>query len=292
MTPHINFETINHLTLGRIGKFDVPCPLCGPYRKQRNQKLKTLRVWRKNPEWAGYCCAHCGEQGHARDGNTKPPSPIELQRIRAEADVSERAAIIERRDRAQWLWGQSLPINGSIAERYLREARRYAGPLPATLRFLPARDEFQPALIAAFCIPDEPEPGLLTVNRDCIVGVQLTRLAPDGSGKAGTDADKNTIGKFTGVPIVLAPVNDLLGLAIAEGIEDALSVHQANGLGSWACGGASRLPAIADAIPDYVEAVTIMVDNDQDGERKAGELEQRLAMRGIEITSIRLVGLQ
>jgi len=114
----------------------------------------------------------------------------------------------------------------------------------------------------------------------------------DGSGKAGTDSDKITIGRFVGIPIVLAPPNDLLGLAIAEGIEDALSVHQTTGLGAWASGGASRLPALADTIPDYIEAVTIMVDNDRDGEQKAGELEQRLAMRGIELNLIRMVGQQ
>ena len=34
-----------------------------------------------------------------------------------------------------------------------------------------------------------------------------------------------------GLPIVVAPVNDSLGLAITEGIEDALSVHEATGFG-------------------------------------------------------------
>ena len=62
-------------------------------------------------------------------------------------------------------------------------------------------------------------------------GVHITRLAADGSGKAGTDRDKFMRGLARGSPIVLAPPNDLLGLAITEGIEDALSVYAATGLG-------------------------------------------------------------
>jgi hypothetical protein len=42
------------------------------------------------------------------------------------------------------------------------------------------------------------------------------------------------IGRSIGFPIVLAPVNDGLGLSITEGIEDALSLHQATGLPQWA----------------------------------------------------------
>jgi DNA primase len=40
-------------------------------------------------------------------------------------------------DKAAWLWSQRKPIVGSIAEKYLRETRKYSGPLPATLAFLP-----------------------------------------------------------------------------------------------------------------------------------------------------------
>jgi hypothetical protein len=49
------------------------------------------------------------------------------------------------------------------------------------------------------------------------------------------------LGRSVGQPIVLAPVNDLGGLLIAEGIETTLACH-ASGLGLWAAGSASRLP--------------------------------------------------
>ena len=54
-----------------------------------------------------------------------------------------------------------------------------------------------------------------------------------------------TMGTRRGVPMVLAAPNDLLGLAVAEGAEEALTVHQFTGVGAWASGGASRLPALA-----------------------------------------------
>jgi hypothetical protein len=95
------------------------------------------------------------------------------------------------------------------------------------------------------------------------------------------------LGASLGSPIVLAPTNDLLGLAITEGIEDALSVHEATMLGAWAAGSASRLPALAEAIPAYVEEVTIMVDDDADGRRHAARLQDQLvAKRKIEVRSL------
>jgi Toprim domain len=82
---------------------------------------------------------------------------------------------------------------------------------------------------------------------------------------------------------VLAPPNDLLGLAITEGIEDALSVHEATGLGAWAAGSASFLPSIADSVPDYIECVTIYAHLDKAGQNGARGLAEALARRTIEV---------
>jgi hypothetical protein len=70
------------------------------------------------------------------------------------------------------------------------------------------------------------------------------------------------IGPSAGQPIVLAPVNDLLGLAITEGIEDGLAVHQATGLGVWAAGSATRMPALAHLVPSYIECITVYAHDD------------------------------
>src|SRR5262249_18661063 len=198
----------------------------------------------------------------------------------------------ERRqhDKARWLWSRRRPLAGSIAETYLREARRYSGPLPPTLGFLsPSKPEHHPAMIAAFALVDEPEPGALGKPHD-VGSVHLTLLKSDGSGKAEAKPDKLIIGSPTvkigdderGLPIVLAPPNDLLGLAITEGIEDALTAHQALGLGAWAAGSAGFMPKLADVVPSYIEVVTIFAHSDAAGERGARQLAAALRQRGIE----------
>ena len=185
--------------------------------------------------------------------------------------------------KARWLWLQRRPIAGTIAETYLRKARGYGGAIPATPGFMPARGEHAPALIAAFGMPAEPEPGKLAIADADVMAVQLVKLKPDGSGKADVGPNKIIVGKGAlGSPIVLAPPNDLLGLAICEGIEDALSIHEATGLGAWASGGAGRMPALADAVPDYIDCVTVIADDDDAGHRHAPDLAARLKARGFE----------
>lgn len=140
--------------------------------------------------------------------------------------------------------------------------------------------------MVAFGLPAELEPGALDIADDAVRGVQLTLLRPDGCGKAEVTPNKLTIGSCRGSPMVLAPPNDLLGLAVAEGIEDALTVHQVTGLGVWASGGASRLPALADAVPDYIDTVRVMVDADDAGRRGAHELARRLLARNFYVELI------
>jgi hypothetical protein len=113
--------------------------------------------------------------------------------------------------------------------------------------------------------------------------VHLTKLEPDGSGKARNVSDPKIIvgQESAGFPICLAPPNDLLGLAVAEGIEDALSIHEATGLGSWAAGCANRLPALADNVPPWIDSVTVVMDADAAGERHAPVLQGALARRSI-----------
>jgi Toprim domain len=53
-------------------------------------------------------------------------------------------------------------------------------------------------------------------------------------------------------------------------------------LGAWAAGGATRMPALADAVPDYIDFVTIVADRDPAGIRYANALADRLRKRGIE----------
>jgi putative DNA primase/helicase len=205
------------------------------------------------------------------------PSSVAAYRTEEEEDYED-----EQHRKAAWLWQQRRPLTGSSAERYLREVRGIHCPLPATLAYLaPTRSKHHPALIAAYGDASELEPGVLAEPRN-VDAVHLVLLKPDGSGKADSTPNKITVGSPAGQPIILAPLNDLLGLAITEGIEDALSVHTASGLGAWAAGGASHMPKLAGAVPDYTDWFRIVADGNETGYRNAFELYSSLIDRGLQ----------
>ena len=226
----------------------------------------------------------------------------------------------ERRQRrkARWLWRMSEPAPGTIVEAYLR-GRGITAPPPATVRFLPPlKPGHHPAMVAAFGLteevegemvpcgapamagrcpdgwpaartaddaPSETRAGAMVMSVDDASAVHLTYLKPDGGGKADAEPDKIAVGSPGGVPIVLAPMNDLMGLAITEGVEDALSVHMATGLGAWAAGSASFMPNIAPAIESLMVAreydaspdcITVFADDDAAGRHHAHDLVARL----------------
>lgn len=270
-----------------FGIYDVACPICGPDRRlESNRRRKVLRVWHTSLGFMTYSCARCGVRGYARASGAahqiRASLPDEGHARQSPPPPSKEA----RRDKARSLWDRRLAIEGTPAEIYLRKARAYGGPLPATLGFLTSRDHHPPAMIAAFGWASEPEPSVVCISNDAVTGVHLTRLAPDGRQKAGTEIDKLMIGTPLGSPLVLGAPSDLAGLAITEGIEDALSVHEATGLGAWAAGAASFMPALADAVPSWIECVTILVDDDTAGRGNAYALAEKLESRGF---SVRLI---
>jgi hypothetical protein len=218
---------------------------------------------------ATYCCATIAP--------ALAEAPAATARFEAaEADYAREVA--ERLRKARELWTRSLPGEASIVETYLR-ARGYHGLIPATVRYLPRNGARPPALIAAYGLATEVEetgPGVLAIADDAVVGVHLVKLRPDGSDRLRDDGAKITVGKGVIAPIVLAPPSDLMGLCIAEGPEDALIAHQETGLGAWASGGATKLPTLAAAIPNYIECVTILVDDNEAGRVNSNELAARI----------------
>ena len=156
--------------------------------------------------------------------------------------------------------------------------------MPATIRFLPARDDYPPAMITAFGFAQEPEPGVLEIEDSAVRAVHLTKLKPDGSGKADVPNPKIMIGSAPGVPLVLAPCNDLLGLFIAEGIEDALTAHcgvRLRCLGRRQRQSPARLGRCRSRfcrVRDRCGPIS-----DAAGQRYSTELAKRLDARGIEV---------
>ena len=279
----LSFEGIIATIGNKFGKLDAVCPLCSASRSTaEKRKRKVFRVWREEEDFLSFHCVHCGEKGWLRrDGGAAPINLARIEANRKEVQERECEARQQRIGKARYLWRASRPIQRTPAERYLREVRGISCALPPTLRFLPAsRPGYHPALIAAYGLPREPEPGRLEIGEDEIQAVQLTLLAENGLAKATNDAglSKIGIGPSLGTPIVVAPVADNLTLAICEGVEDALSIHEATGLGAWASTGAKKLAALATAVPGYIETIAIFADEDADG--RAGLKTLVVALRG------------
>jgi hypothetical protein len=268
----------------RAGVYDIACPICGPRRRSPiNRSRKVLRVWNTCPGFVTFHCARCGQSGFACDSDV-PASNIEVR-----ADISRQSAEWDRKakaiqlSKALALWRGRQPLRGSLGETYLREARGYHGRIPSTLGFLPVRDEFLPAMIGVFGMSEEFEPNALMLPESRVAGVHLTRLLPDGSDRVRDNKSKIMIGSSRGVPIMVAPWTDSQALIVTEGIEDALSAHESTGLCAWAAGCASRLPALVETVPSWVECVTILADNDHDGRRHAASLATGLSTRNVEV---------
>jgi hypothetical protein len=262
------------------GSFLVPCPVPS-HGKGRGDRNPSLRIGDGETRVLVYCYGGCDrvsvldelcrrgllDDRPARRTESRSPKP------QASDDYVRR-----QHQKAAYLWSRRQRITGTIAEKYLR-TRAITCELSPTLGFLPAREpEHHPALIVAFALVDEPEPGVLGTPHD-VNAVHLTLLKPDGTGKAEIERPKLIVGRPLGRPLVVAPVNDGLGLAITEGLEDALSVHLATGLGAWAAGSASMMPSVADNMPDYVTCVSIFVDANTAGRRHSHELAVKLRQR-------------
>lgn len=239
--------------------------------------------------------------GQRRAETPAERSAREARIAEARRQAAARKAQFEREDAkesarllafAKELWDGSLNAPGTLVETYLRSREITCKP-PATLGFVEeyGKDRL-PAMIAAFGLPTEPEPGELRIRPDEIAGVHLTFLLADGSGKA-TNADgksKIIIGRGQSMPIVLAPPNDGLAITISEGIEDSLSWHMADGRGAWAAGTANRLPGVVDHVGEWIESVTIIEDPDPAGKRFSRRLADELIKRDIEVLIRRSAG--
>lgn len=241
---------LRELTGGRAGVHDVACPLCGPLRHSpANRTRRVLRIW-DDGELVTFKCARCDEHGwargaHNRNARAERPAPLPKQ---------------DKAETARALWRRSVPAPGSLAETYLRGRRCWFDS--PSIRFLPARGRFPPAMIARFG------------TDDAITGIHLTRLQVDGTGKAGTETDKLMIGPTLGQPIVVSDNIEREELIITEGIEDAASYAVATGWSAWAAGAAGRIPACLTQARHI--KIYVAMDDDKAGRRA---LEQARAVR-------------
>ena len=253
--------------------YHMPCPACGPKcHTAANRKKKTVGVWEDKKGGRRTWCIRCGHKDRDRHH-----APQARQPARPKQKDTSRTA--------NWLWSQSQPLKGTLGERYLRDARGLdLKSLPATMRFLEARGSHPASIVTAFGLAEGTEPSDLTLELR-VTALHLTRL-DEHANKIG----KMMLGAVSGQPLCVAPTNDACGLSITEGIEDALSVHLATGLGAWAAGSATHMPKLAQCVPTWVESITIVADSDQTGLRNAKRLHDSLKELGFEVRLTQLTG--
>lgn len=280
MSGPFSFEELRDLLGGR-NLADTACPACSPYRKPVNRRKAVLRSWRIDQRLISFYCIHCEASGTVwEDGRPGCIDPEKLAKAQHQREVLHAAAVANSRERARAIYRRVRPIIGTLGEVYFRERRHISCRLPATMGYLPGDERYPPAVVMPFWLAHEVGPSVLAIRTEAVLAVHLTRLAGDGSKIA--EKPKIVVGQGArGFPIVVAPPNDLLGLVITEGIEDALSVHEATGLGAWAAGSKDRLVAMADAIPDWMDFIGVRPDDDPDGggRKRAVELVQAIRRR-------------
>jgi len=118
-------------------------------------------------------------------------------------------------DKAQALWAKGQPLQGTIAERYLKEHRKIEGELPADLRYLPSSKDYPCLMVAA------------RSNEGDVTAVQLTFLDPATANKATIPVQKRSNGLLKGSAVTIQADKTSNLLFIAEGVETALSLREA-----------------------------------------------------------------
>ncbi len=193
------------------------------------------------------------DAGSAARGQTAPrPDPEAQARRKAACEAEERRRV----ETARLLWRQALPVTrGDSAGRYLASRGLHA-PWPPTIRFHPSllhgptKLSF-PAMIGAVQGPDRK-----------ITGIHRTFLLPSGGGKARVSLPKMMLGCISGGAVRLAKAG--AKLAIAEGVESALSVAQAcPEMPVWAALSVANMGKVV--LPPIVREVVLCLDGDAPG---------------------------
>jgi hypothetical protein len=159
---------------------------------------------------------------------------------------------------ARRIWSERISLNGSPAWIYLRSRGVSVGKDIDDLAFhphCPRGNSTAPAMLALLRDACTLEP----------IGVHRTFIRLDGSGKAGGSLkSKMMLGRAKNAIIMLTPTEDVtLGLGIAEGIENALTILSRGWAPVWACcsaGGIGHLPVLGG-----IRELTIFADRDKAG---------------------------
>ena len=175
-----------------------------------------------------------------------------------------------RLEYARRLWRKAVPALGTPVETYLR-ARGITIPIPPSLRYLGAAKHKPTGLILPAMIG-----GVQGVD-GTMIGVHRTFLCRDGTAKASVSDAKMTLGPVAGGAVRFGPAAQRL--AVAEGIETALSIVQAcPDLSVWSGISTSLMRRLL--LPPRVREIILCVDGDEAGDKAARHLAEQFASEG------------
>jgi hypothetical protein len=257
-----------NLACGRDGAWRGRCPNCQYGKPTLEMKVQNSGI--------AISCAACGEVAAIAAIVGIAPNLV----VPPEPKASKVARSLE-------LWASATPAVGTPVEHYLR-GRGIVVPVPASIRYRPRQrnwndGRYYPAMIALVeRLPsegDDSHSGLIPS------GVHLTFLQGDAAGssirKAATESNKLSLGQLRHGGVWLTPIERIgSDLAVAEGIETALSVRQITGLPTVATLSAAGMHTFR--WPQRVRRLWIAADNDKAGIRAATALLARALGSGLQ----------
>jgi DNA primase len=283
-----------HTTLKKRGARELVGLCC--FHQERTPSLEI------NDSKGTYYCHGCGSSGDAyrflmrQEGMTFRQAyetlagdefPIISEEERAKRKAEDERLTAARIELARSIWGNSVPLLGTIGERYVR-GRGITADLPDTVRFVMAprwrneeTGEVGRDYPAVVCAGQD-------VN-DAVTAVQCIFLSPDGRTKFervrddGTKAKaKLTWGILAGSALRFGPPAE--HVVCCEGPEDGWTLMQKLPDKSvWAAGGTALMARVI--WPPIVQSVCFAGDNGAAGvaaveNAKTAALEQNVKARG------------
>jgi hypothetical protein len=171
-------------------------------------------------------------------------------------DDARRAA------RALKIWRDTQCGAGTIVARYLASRGITLDQWPASLRFHPRCPRPKDGA-ANFVLPLPAMLGVVEHVERGPVAVHCTYLLLDGAGKAAIEKPKAIFGPAGGGAVHLGAPRAGAWLAVAEGIETALSVAVACSIPAWAALSATGIKNLV--LPPEATHVVICADQDASG---------------------------
>jgi putative DNA primase/helicase len=203
------------------------CPVCNRHNLTLSDGDSCLLVHCFNGCGAEQVLAELRSRGFFGSTNGKTGEPHVDTHAEHEAKANSAKAKRQRRiDNALDIWRNSVPAEDTMAATYLASRLLLPKPMPATLRLAPAVYHKEsgaryPALI-----------GLAEHTIDGPIGIHaifLNRL--DASERFTTEPRKKSFGPVKGGAVRLAPAGPVI--AVAEGVEDAITFQEATATPSW-----------------------------------------------------------